>query len=110
MEVFKYNDPTMTNPTNRRDQMDRDLETRARLKENIRNIYETAAKHHRSHDALLRAQTTIWNDPSYKKLPRYMKSWLSGYMDALHTEFQRTKVEDIWLFDGQALNHEQIED
>lgn len=73
------------------------------LREAIVNVYNNTARFHWSHAELLKALADhVWNDASYKRLPRWAKSNLDGSRAVLDAQLWK-KVTFSYVIKGKRL-------
>ena len=71
------------------------------LKHTIFYIFNTAKKENTSHAKILESlKLRVYNDAKYKTLPNYMKSGISGYIDA-NMDIMYTCLEFVHWYDNK---------
>jgi hypothetical protein len=86
----------------------RKLARRDRLSEMVDNLYANASRFGWSQERVNEVLTTVFADETYKRLPQYMRSYLSGYSDAVAKHTLKRDAEDVWLLNNKVLNIHEL--
>jgi len=77
------------------------LASNSSLKSDIKYIFYSAKKEHTPHSNILKSlKERIYQNPKYLTLPKYMKSSISGYIDA-NMDIMYTCLEFVHWYDNK---------
>lgn len=85
------------------------LQLKSACVNNIRTEYMYAEQYQLTCDQLTeRLAHIVWNDPRFKKLPRYARNYIEGYHQAVRDRFWATVLEWRVLLDGQLVASKEV--
>lgn len=90
--------------------LDRALRVRDHLAVRLQDVYSTAINLKMTHDQLLQRRTIyFFNDPLYKKVPRWVHSYLEGMEKVLNNHLWHHNL--VWLMsvDGKLMTGKEID-
>ena len=73
--------------------LERSLKLRQVYEHRLINLYDNALRFHWSHEFILQSKKNLLlNDPTYKKLPQWVRTYLQGYENALRMHLEKNLV------------------